>query len=79
MSRPDRAADARSRNSWTAAARTRDDSSPAAYRQRNTVERAFAGLRRHRAVATRYDKCDFVWRGTVDVATIRIWLRIPVP
>ena len=49
----------------------------AAYKQRNTVERAFSKLRQHRAVATRYDKRDFVWRGTVDVASIRIWLRDP--
>jgi hypothetical protein len=32
----------------------------------------------HRAVATRYDKRDYVFRGTVDVASIRIWLRDPV-
>jgi transposase len=51
----------------------------AAYKQRNTVERAFCQLRQYRAVATRYDKRDFVWRGTVDVASIRIWLRHPVP
>ena len=50
----------------------------AAYKQRNTVERAFCQLRQHRAVATRYDKRDYVWRGTVDVASIRIWLRHPV-
>jgi transposase len=50
-----------------------------AYKQRNTVERAFCKLRQHRAVATRYDKRDFVWRGTIDVASIRIWLRDPVP
>jgi transposase len=50
----------------------------AAYKQRNVVERAFCQLRQHRAVATRYDKRDFVWRGTVDVASIRIWLRHPV-
>ena len=50
----------------------------AAYKQRNVVERAFCQLRQHRAVATRYDKRDFVWRGTVDVALIRIWLRHPV-
>jgi transposase len=49
----------------------------AAYKQRDTVERAFCHLRQHRAIATRYDKRDFVWRGTVDVALIRIWLRIP--
>jgi transposase len=48
---------------------------PEAYKQRNTVERAFNRLRQHRAVATRYDKRDFVYRGTVDVAAIRIWLR----
>ena len=50
---------------------------PGAYKQRNTVERAFCQLRQHRAVATRYDKRDFVWRGTIDVASIRIWLRHP--
>ena len=50
-----------------------------AYKQRNTVERAFGQLRQHRAVATRYDKRDYVWRGTIDVASIRIWLRHPDP
>jgi transposase len=54
-------------------------SGPGAYQQRNTVERAFSRLRQHRAVATRYDKRDYVYRGTVDVAAIRIWLRDPVP
>ena len=52
---------------------------PAAYKQRNTVERTFGHLRQHRAVATRFDKRDFTWRGTVDVASIRIWLHNPVP
>lgn len=50
---------------------------PAAYKDRNTVERAFSQLRQHRAVATRFDKRDFIWRGTIDVATIKIWLRHP--
>ena len=48
------------------------------YRQRNTVERAVNKLRDTRAVATRYDKRDYMYRGTVTVATILIWLRDPV-
>jgi transposase len=51
---------------------------PESYRQRNVVERAVNKLRNTRAVATRYDKRDFVYRGTIDVAAIRIWLRDPV-
>lgn len=51
---------------------------PVAYRQRNVVERAVNKLRNTRAVATRYDKRDFVYRGTIDIAAIRIWLRDPV-
>jgi transposase len=42
------------------------------------VERCFAKLRQFRAVATRYDKCELIYQGTVDVASIRIWLRGPV-
>jgi len=49
----------------------------AVYRERNVVERAVNRLRGTRAVATRYDKRDFVYRGTIDVAAIRIWLRDP--
>lgn len=47
------------------------------YKDRNTVERAINKLRGYRAVATRYDKRDFVYRATIDVATIGIWLRNP--
>jgi transposase len=36
-------------------------------------------LKAHRAVATRYDKRDYTFRGTIDLASIRIWLRDPVP
>jgi len=50
-----------------------------AYKDRNVVERAINKLRQNRAVATRYDKRDFVWRGTIDVAAIRTWLRDPIP
>lgn len=49
------------------------------YRDRNTVERAVNKLRGHRAVATRYDKRDYIYRGSITVASIWIWLRDPVP
>jgi transposase len=51
---------------------------PDRYRDRNTVERAVNKLRETRAVATRYDKRDYIYRGTITIATILIWLRDPV-
>ena len=47
------------------------------YKDRNTIERAINRLRGYRAVATRYDKREFVYRGTIDIASIAIWLRDP--
>jgi transposase len=51
----------------------------ARYKGRNTVERCFSKLKQFRAVATRFDKRKLIYQGTVDVASIRIWLRDPVP
>lgn len=51
---------------------------PLQYKNRNVVERCINKLKHHRAVATRYDKREYVYQGTVDVASIRIWLRDPV-
>jgi transposase len=50
----------------------------ARYKDRNTAERCFNLLKQWRAVATRYDKRGYMYLGTVDVASIRIWLRDPV-
>jgi transposase len=47
------------------------------YKDRNTVERAINKLKGFRAVAMRTDKREFVFRGTIDVASIKIWLRHP--
>lgn len=50
-----------------------------ANKERNTTERCFNKLKGFRAVATRYDKFEVIYQGTIDVASIRIWLRDPVP
>jgi hypothetical protein len=47
----------------TAGAAARPPSTRVAYNQRNTVEQVFWQLRRHHAVATRYDEPDYIWRG----------------
>jgi transposase len=52
---------------------------PERYKQRNTVERAINKLKGFRAVATRYDKRERIYQGTIDVASIMVWLRDPVP
>lgn len=50
---------------------------PVLYKDRNTVERCVNKLRTTRAVATRYDKREYIYQGSIDVASIRIWLRDP--
>lgn len=47
------------------------------YRDRNTVERAVNKLRGCRATATRYEKRNFIYLGTIAVTSIWIWLRNP--
>ena len=45
------------------------------YRSRNRVERFFNKLKHFRAVATRYDKRADNFLASVQLASIRIWLR----
>ena len=45
------------------------------YRYRNLVERFFVKLKQFRAIATRYDKRDDNFLASVQLASIRIWLR----
>lgn len=47
----------------------------AQYRRRNAVERCVSKWKQYRAVATRFDKRDYLFNGTLTVAAIVIWLR----
>ncbi|SED14364.1 IS5 family transposase [Streptomyces melanosporofaciens] len=47
----------------------------AQYRRRNAVERCVNKWKQFRAVATRYDKRDYIFNGTLAVSAIVIWLR----
>ena len=45
-----------------------------AYRERNTVERLIRRLKRHRAIATRYEKLEESYHALLTVACILCWL-----
>jgi transposase len=49
--------------------------SPHLYRARNLVERFFNKIK-HRRVATRYDKLAANYVAFIQLASIRLWLRI---
>jgi len=40
---------------------------------------SFSKLKQFRAAATRFDERQAICRGTIGAASIRIWLRDPVP
>ena len=48
---------------------------PFLYKYRNLVERFFSKLKHFRAVTTRYDKRDDNYLASVQLASMRIWLR----
>ena len=46
------------------------------YRERNLIERFFSKLKHFRRVATRYDKLAENFLAMVQLASIRLWLRV---
>ncbi|WP_155984384.1 IS5 family transposase, partial [Paracoccus pantotrophus] len=48
---------------------------PVLCRARNQIERFFGKLKHFRSIATRYDKRDGNFLASVQLASIRIWLR----
>ena len=50
--------------------------SPYLYRARNLVERFFNKIKHRRRVATRYDKLAANYLAFVQLASIRLWLRV---
>ncbi|KOG91363.1 transposase, partial [Streptomyces varsoviensis] len=47
----------------------------AQYRRRSAVERCVSKWKQFRAVASRYDKRDYIYNGTLTCTAIVIWLR----
>jgi transposase len=50
--------------------------SPHLYRERNLVDRFFSKIKHCRRVATRYDKVAANYLAFIQLASIRLWLRV---
>ena len=64
---------------WAKPKRNRKDPicfSPYLYRARNPIERFFNRIKHSRRIATRYDKLAANYLAFVELASIRLWLRV---
>jgi len=50
--------------------------SPYLYRARNLVERFFNKIKHCRRIATRYDKLEANYLAFLQLASVRLWLRV---
>lgn len=52
------------------------DYDKAIYKERNVIERFFAKIKQFRRIATRYDKTEVMFLGSLTMASILIWLKV---